>query len=61
MAKKRTSDKIEHVEQNGKADKPEKNAPTHWNSGILAFEWWEPAPDGYCSSPGDKRPRNPKP
>ncbi len=61
MAKKRTSDEVKHVEQTRQADKPEKNAPHHWNSRILAFEWWEPALDGFCSSPVNKRRPNPKP
>lgn len=61
MVKKLTSIDVKHVQQTRRADKPEKSAPPHWNSGMLAFEWWEPAPDGFCSSPVNKRRPNPKP
>jgi len=58
MAKKLTSNDVKQVERgdigNGQADKPEKKVPHHWNSKVLAFEWWEPAPDGFCSSPVSK-------
>ncbi len=61
MAKKLTSDDVKHIEQSAQADKPEKTVSPHWNSGALAFEWWEPAPDGFCSSPDRKHLRNTKP
>ncbi len=61
MARKRTSDELKRIEQNRQADKPEKKVPPDWNSGVLAFEWWEPAPDGFCSSPDRKHLRNTKP
>lgn len=53
MAKKLTSNDVKPVKQNEDGNrqtaKPEKNALHHWNSKALAFEWWEPAPDGFCS------------
>jgi hypothetical protein len=57
MVEKRMSNDVKHVEQNddGSARTGEP-AACYWNSKILAFEWWEPAPDGFCSSPV----RNPK-
>lgn len=61
MAKKLTSDDVKHVEQSRQTVKQEKKAPPKWNSGVLAVEWWEPAPDGFCSSPVSKPLRNPKP
>lgn len=65
MIKKLTSNDIKQVEQNynrnGQADEPEKYAAHCWNSKILAFEWWKPAADGFCSSPVRKHLRNPKP
>lgn len=65
MVKKLTSNDVKQVEQNdngnGQADEPEKNATHCWNSKVLVFEWWETAPDGFCSSPGRKRRQNLKP
>jgi len=65
MVKMPASNDVKQVEQNdngnGQADKPEKNAAHCWTSKILAFEWWETAPDGFCSSRGRKRRPNPKP
>ena len=65
MVKELTSNDVKQVRQNdvenGQADKPGKNVPHHWNSKALAFEWWEPAPDGFCSSPVRRRRPNPKP
>lgn len=64
MAKKRRSNDVKQADQNignGQADRPEKNAPHYWNSKALAFEWWEPAPDGFCSSPVSRHRQNPKP
>ena len=65
MVKELPSNDVKHVGQNdignGQADKPKKKVPHHWNSKALAFEWWEPAPDGFCSSPLSGHRRNPKP
>ena len=62
MAKKLTSNDVKQVEQNdngnGQADEPEKNAAHRWNFKILAFEWWEAAPDGFCSSPDQASPKS---
>lgn len=64
MVKKLPSSDVKQVRQDdiGKrqADKPAKNVPHYWNSKALAFEWWEPAPDGFCSSPVSKHRPNPK-
>lgn len=51
MAKKLTLNDINHLEQNARVDESPERAVRYWNSKILAFEWWEPAPDGFCSSP----------
>lgn len=65
MAKKLTSNDVKQVQQNDienrQADKPAKNVPYYWNSKALALEWWEPAPDGFCSSPVSRHRRNPEP
>ena len=65
MVKRLTSNDVKQIGQddigNGQADKPAKNVPHYWNSKALAFEWWEPAPDGFCSSPVSRHRRNPKP
>lgn len=65
MVKELTSIDVKHVGQNdvgnGQADKQAKNVPQYWNSKVLAFEWWEPALDGFCSSPVSRHRRNPKP
>lgn len=61
MAKKLKSDRVKHIKTDRQANKSEKKAPPYWNSEILAFEWWELAPDGFCSSPSRKRRSNPKP
>jgi len=65
MAKKLTSYDVKQIEQNdngnGQSDEPEKKATLYWNSKALVFEWREAAPDGFCSSPGRKLLRNPKP
>lgn len=60
MAKKLTSEDVKQVEQNRQTGKLEKNVPPHWKSQVLAFEWWEPAPDGFCSGPTSKPLQNPK-
>ena len=61
MGKKLTSGEVKHIEQNRQVDKPERKVPPNWNSGVVAFEWWELAPDGFCSNPVSKPLRNPKP
>jgi hypothetical protein len=65
MAEKLKSSDAKQVKKNdnGKlqADEPQKIATRRWNSKILASEWWEPAPDGFCSSLGRRRPLKRKP
>lgn len=65
MVKKRASNNVNQAERDenatGQADRPAKNATHLWHSRAPAFEWWEPAPDGFCSSPVGRHRRNPKP
>ena len=61
MAKKLTSDDVKHLKQNRQVDNRRGTFRRNWNFEVVAFEWWEPAPDGFCSSPGRKHLRNLEP
>ena len=53
MAKKLASNHVKLIEKNDDGNsRTGEPAACYWNFKTLAFEWWEPAPDGFCSSPG---------